>query len=45
MKIATKMQNNSILRNEVFIRDFRGGMTYDSIKTECNNGTGKNTRR
>lgn len=25
--------------------NFKGGMTYDSIKAECNNGTGKDTRR
>lgn len=37
--------NNTIKRNDDFIRKFKGGMTYDSIKTECNNGTGKDTRR
>ena len=36
---------NTVIRNTDFIRNFKGGMTYDSIKTECNNGTGKNTRR
>lgn len=33
--------NNRLIRNTNFIRNLKGGMTYDSIKTECNNGTGK----
>ena len=37
------MQNSRLIRNTDFIRNFKGGMTYDSIKTECNNGTGKDT--
>ena len=45
MKIVTKMQNNQQFSNTNFVRNFKGGMTYDSIKTECNNGTGKDTRR
>jgi len=45
MKVVSKMQNNSLKRNNNFIRNFKGGMTYDGIKTECNNGTGKDTRR
>lgn len=37
--------NNRLIRNTNFIRNLKGGMTYDSIKAECNNGTGKDTRR
>ena len=37
--------NNHIIRNHVFIGKFKGGMIYDSIKTKCHNGTGKDTRR
>lgn len=30
-------QNN--YKKDVFHSKFKGGMNYDSIKTECNNGT------
>lgn len=32
-------------KNKDFLRRFKGGMTYDGIKTKCNDGTGKVTRR
>ncbi len=44
-KTSKKRMNNYIKKNSSFISNFKGGMTYDSIKTECHNGTRKDTGR